>query len=87
MVHRAIYAADRVVITRKDNGHQAINWPQLMGVASAQAIANSYYPTRDQSVRRTVTGTLSSYGTSALINEVNEFLGDVIGHFRHKPQP
>ncbi len=81
---RVIYAADRVVLTRKDDGRTGINWPQLAGTASAQAFANVYYPSRDQGVGKTITATLTSYATTAGINELHEFLGDVLGRFHHK---
>ena len=81
---RAVYAATRVVITRKDDGDSAVNWPKLAGLTSAAALTNAYYPDRDRQVGRTATSTLTSIGIAAGLNEAHEFLGDAIRHVFHK---
>ena len=81
---RAVYAATRVVITRKDDGRPAVNWPKLAGITSAAALTNAYYPDRDRQVSRTATSTLTSIGAAAGLNEAHEFLGDLIHHVFHK---
>lgn len=75
--HRAVYAASRVVITRKDKGGTAVNWSLLSGIASSAALANAYYPSRDQSVRRTATGILTSLALRAGTQELREFSGEI----------
>jgi hypothetical protein len=81
---RAIYSATRAVITRKDDGRAAPNWPRMLGVASAVALTNAYYPDQDRGVRRTVTSTFSIIGTTAASNELHEFLGDILHRVLHK---
>ncbi len=81
---RAIYAATRVVITRKDDGTGAVNWPKLAGITSAAALTNAYYPERDRRVGRTATSVISSIGTTAAINELHEFIGDAMHLVFHK---
>jgi hypothetical protein len=81
---RAIYSASRIVLTRKDNGNTGVNWPKLLGLASAGALTNAYYPDRDRGVSKTLTAYFSNLGTSAATLELNEFLPDVMKSVRHK---
>lgn len=81
---RVVYAGTRVIVARKDSGSAAVNWPRLAGITSAAALANAYYPERDRSVSKTATSTLTSIGTSAAADELNEFLGDILRKFHHK---
>lgn len=83
---RAIYAASRVVITRKDDGESAVNWSKLAGITSAAALTNAYYPEQDRRVGRTATSVLSSIATTAGINELHEFIGDAMHLVFHKRQ-
>ncbi len=81
---RAIYSATRLLITRKDNGSAAFNWPRLAGIASATALTNAYYPVEDRGVGNTFIGFANSLGTSVLNNEIHEFIGDAFQLVRHK---
>ena len=81
---RAIYSATRLLITRKDDGTAAFNWPKLAGIASATALTNAYYPAEDRGVGNTFIGFANSLGTSVLNNEIHEFIGDAIQLVRHK---
>jgi hypothetical protein len=83
---RLIYSATRLVITKKDDGSSAINWPKFAGVVSAAALSNAYYPQRDRGPLNTTYSILSSFGTSVLNNEIHEFIGDAarIVHRRKK---
>jgi hypothetical protein len=80
---RAIYAASRVVVTQKDNGRAAINWPDFAGIASATALTNAYYPSRDHGFSNGAESFAVSLGTSALSNELDEFLDDALRLVRH----
>jgi hypothetical protein len=73
---RAIYSATRLVITKKDDGSSAANWPKFAGVVSAAALSNAYYPQRDRGPLNTTYSVISSFGTSILNNEIHEFIGD-----------
>lgn len=86
---RAIYAATRVILTRKDDGSRAINYPFLAAVASSAALTNAYYPERDRSVGVTIGGVFTTIALNAGIMQLNEFGGDIrhrIFH-RHEPRP
>jgi hypothetical protein len=41
---RALYAATRVLITRKDNGHKTFNASEIFGAGSAAGVSTLYYP-------------------------------------------
>ena len=81
---RLIYSATRLVITKKDDGTPATNWPKFAGVVSAAALSNAYYPQRDRGPLNTTYSVISSFGTSILNNEIHEFIGDALKIFHHK---
>ena len=84
VTRRLIYSATRLVITRKDDGSAATNWPKFAGVVSASALSNAYYPQRDRGPLNTTYSVFSSLGTSVLNNEIHEFLGDAAKIVHHK---
>lgn len=73
---RAVYAASRLVITQRDSGKSAINWPEFAGIASSTALTNAYYPTRDHGFANGAEAFGVSLGTSILDNEFHEFIED-----------
>jgi hypothetical protein len=83
-VPRAIYAAERTIITQKDDGSQAINWPKLAGIATSTALTTAYYPTVDHGFGNESKAFAMSLATSILNDELHEFSGDVIRMIRHK---
>ncbi len=46
--HRALYAASRVAISRKDDGNPTVNFSEVIGAGAAAGISSTYYPTRYQ---------------------------------------
>ena len=80
---RAIYSASRVFITQKNDGSQAVNWPKFAGIASAAAVDNAYYPPRDHGFAKGATAFGISLWTSALNNEIHEFIGDGLRLVKH----
>jgi hypothetical protein len=84
VAHRAIYAATRVVVTRTDGGGTSVNFAKLAGLASSNALANTYYPVQDRAVSKTATAFATNLGTSALSLELSEFLPDVFHAILHK---
>jgi hypothetical protein len=82
--NRAAYSASRAFITRKDDGSQGINWAKLAGLATSSALTNAYYPPRDRTFDRTMKGYAYSIAGTAGVNELHEFIGDVIGAIKHK---
>jgi hypothetical protein len=72
------------VVTRTDGGGTSVNFAKLSGLASSNALANTYYPVQDRAVSKTVTGFTTNLGTSALSFELNEFLPDVMHAVLHR---
>ncbi len=81
---RAVYAATRVIVTRKDDGHRAINYPFLAAVVSAAALTNAYYPDRDRSFGKTASGVGTTIALNAGVMQFNEFGGDIKRRLFHK---
>jgi hypothetical protein len=79
---RALYSASRLVITQKDDGSAAINWPKFAGIASATALTNAYYPAQDHGFANGAKAFGVSLGTSILNNEIHEFIGDSLRMMR-----
>lgn len=75
---RAVYAGTRAVITQKDDGTRAINWPKLAGIATATALTTAYYPKVDQGFGNETKAFAVSVGTSMLTDEMHEFIGDAM---------
>jgi hypothetical protein len=82
--HRALYAATRVVITRKDSGGTGVNYAKLFGVASSNALVNTYYPDTDRGFRPSITAYGTNLLTTAATNQIDEFLPQLIKAVRHK---
>lgn len=81
---RVIYAATRIVIARKDDGGRGINWPAILGPATAQAAAVGFYPGRDRDASRVFSGTGTSLAINAGLNVWSEFSKQILGHLHHK---
>jgi hypothetical protein len=84
IVRRALYSARDLVITRKDDGRAAINWPRFAGIAAATALTNFYYPADDHGFGKSADAFAASLGTSLLNNEMHEFTGDAMRLVRHR---
>jgi hypothetical protein len=82
---RAWYAATRVFVTRTDSGGTRFNFSEVVGNATAVAIANSYYPDG-----RTAADNLERLGQQIAIDSfsqvLKEFWPDVKRRFFHKHQ-
>jgi hypothetical protein len=80
---RALYAASRILITRKDDGGQAFNYSEIIGSGAASGISSLYYPTH----YRTWTKVGQKWLTSDLIDAANftfkEFWPDINKKFFH----
>src|SRR4029077_20143606 len=46
---RILYAIERVVITRRDDGRETFNWSGVLGGLMAEGLANSYLPDGERS--------------------------------------
>jgi hypothetical protein len=75
--NRALYAATRVLITRKDDGSRDFNYSEVIGSGAASGISSLYYPTH----YRTWTKVGQKWLTSDLIDSANfifkEFWPDI----------
>lgn len=47
------YALSRLVVTRKDDGAETTNWPQILGPLLAESLADSYLPATEQTAGKT----------------------------------
>lgn len=70
---RLYHAAERVFITRSDEGKYQPNYSQLLGNAVATALTMAYYPAVSATWPRTVKGYGISLAAGALGNEIHEF--------------
>jgi hypothetical protein len=61
---RVAYAFTRVVITRTDSGHRAINYSEILGAGAFSGVANLYYPSGE----RTFTKTYQRWITNLVID-------------------
>ncbi len=80
-VHRVVYAATRVLVTRSDGGHQRLNVPLLLGYGVAAGLNNAYYPDQDTGASATFKNYGGSLGGAAIGFEANEFLDDALRLF------
>jgi hypothetical protein len=86
VVHRALYALTRPLITRTDSGRTAINGALLLGYASSSILDNAYYPQVNRNIRDTSEAFGGSVGGSALGFLLTEFTASLWSdlHSGHK---
>ena len=84
-LHRVIYSAERTILTQKDDGSPAINWPKFSGIATSTALTTAYYPAADHGFGNESKAFATSLATSILNDELHEFGGDMLRliHRRH----
>jgi len=70
---RILYALERVVVTRTDDGRSTFNWSGLMGGLMAESLATSYLPDEERTAAKTFTRFGARIGFSALDNVVKEY--------------
>jgi hypothetical protein len=73
VVHRALYALTRPLMTRTDSGRRTMNGAELLGYASASAISDTYYPPINRNARDNAEAFAGSLGGSALGFLLTEF--------------
>lgn len=78
LINRAIYAATRPVIGRTDSGKTIFNYANVLGTGASAALAQAYYPDRNQDATQVMKSWASGIGGSALGYIVTEFGGDII---------
>lgn len=84
IAHRTLYSISRIFVTRNDNGTHGFNYSEIAGNFVAAGISNAYHPAQE----RTITNTLSVWGTDtmwdAVSNVAKEFWPDIRHHFTKK---
>lgn len=71
--YRIGYALSRLVITRKDQGGQAANWPGIIGPLLAESLANSYLPVEEQTAGSTFRRYGIRLGLAGFTNVIREY--------------
>jgi hypothetical protein len=72
---RILYAMERSVVARGDNGHMQPDYSGLLGSLAAGGISNLYYPEGSRhGFETTLNNTLIGIGTSAGVNILQEFV-------------
>jgi hypothetical protein len=83
--HAVKYSAQRVFITRSDDGRDVTNWSGLIGPAMSEGLANVYWPEQN----RTVGDTFFRYGLDLATrmggNMLREYWPVVYRKVRHAP--
>jgi hypothetical protein len=85
-VHRTIYAISRPLVTRSSNdGHAKPNYALWLGLASATALNNLYYPKSNRNFHDNLSNFGGSFGGSALGYAVDEYMDDILrmAHIKH----
>ena len=82
------YAAQRLFVTRNDEGEDVTNWSGLAGPLLSEGLANAYWPEQD----RTAGQTLERYGTDLAARFAGNMLREYwpalfrrVGGSRHRP--
>jgi hypothetical protein len=70
---RILYAIERVVITRTDDGRNTFNWSGVLGGLMAESLANSYLPDAERTAGKTFGRYGVRVGFGALDNVVKEY--------------
>jgi hypothetical protein len=70
---RILYAIERVVITRTDEGHETFNWSGVLGGLMAEGLANSYLPDGERTAGKTFGRFGVRIGFGSLGNVVKEY--------------
>ncbi len=86
---RVVYAGTRPVIGRTDAGRTTPNLAVIGGYLGAAALAQTYYPSRDQGLGDVLQTWGTGIGGAAIGDEVSEFLPDVLQflHLKHVEHP
>lgn len=63
---RAVYSVRQIFVTRSDSGKAQFNYSEIVGNAVAAGISNAYHPQN----QRTLSNTLSVWGTDMMLNAI-----------------
>ena len=71
--HRIGYALSRIVVSRKDDGRDAANWPGILGPLLAESLATGYLPVKEQTAGRTFQRYGIRIGLNTASNALREY--------------
>lgn len=77
-VHRALYAATRVLVTKTDSGRSTVNAPLLLAYAGTAALDMAYYPDINRNVKDGVSDFGGSLGGAAIGFLFSEFTDSLL---------
>ena len=77
-VHRAFYAATRVLVTKTDSGRATVNAPLLLAYAGTAALNMAYYPEINRNVKDGVSDFGGSLGGAAIGFLFSEFTDSLL---------
>jgi hypothetical protein len=89
VLHRIAYAMSRIVVTRRDSGHDAFNFSGIVGMGLGIGLSNAYYPWRSQNGSEMGSRLLTSLTATAMGNLLPEFWPDVrqkLARYRRQPK-
>jgi hypothetical protein len=89
VMSRIGYAMSRIVITRRDSGHDSFNFSGIVGMGMGIALSDAYYPRQSVGGGELESRLMTSLSAAALGNLLPEFWPDVrekLNHLRHKQQ-
>jgi hypothetical protein len=76
-ISRIWYAANRTVITRRDDGTSGFNNSEMFGQLISCGISASYYPQQDRNVSRVFSNWGVNLGSNSAYNVLSEFYPDM----------
>ncbi len=86
-ISRAWFAANRVVVTKNDNGDSTFNTSEFLGALFTSSLQNSYYPRHDRTFGDTMNRFGGALSSDAIVDLLREFAPDMKRLFRrHAPK-
>ena len=83
-MHRAGYAASRLVVTRSDKGTEQFNISEIGGNLAAAAISNAYYPAPERGVSNTMNNWVVQLALDGGFDVIKEFWPDIAHKILHQ---
>src|SRR6266446_6445267 len=80
--HRIGYALSRIVVSRKDDGRDAANWPGILGPLLAESLATGYLPVKEQTAGRTFQRYGIRIGLNTASNALREYWPTIFRNLR-----
>jgi len=71
---RAEHAIASTFVTRGDNGARKLNFPEILGVFSAAALSNTYFPAKERGASLVLVNGFGDLGGGMLDNLIREFV-------------